>query len=77
VFSYTVDIADRAAIYEAAKRVKKEVGDVDLLINNAGILHARFFLDTDDDKLDKLIAINTMAHFWVGDHQPTKQAFRR
>jgi len=65
VFTYTVNIANRDEVYSNAKRVKNEVGDVSILINNAGILHARFFMETDDAKLDQIIDVNTKAHFWT------------
>ncbi len=77
VFVDTVDISSREAIYTAADRVKRELGDVDILVNNAGIIHTKYFMDTEDSNIRRLIDVNICAHFWVGDHQPTKQAFRR
>ena len=35
--SYLVDVSSREAIYTAAKKVKSDVGPVNILINNAGI----------------------------------------
>ncbi|XP_062919905.1 epidermal retinol dehydrogenase 2 isoform X1 [Mobula hypostoma] len=47
------------------EKVKREVGDVSILINNAGIVTGRKFLDSPDDLLEKTVAVNTLAHFWT------------
>ncbi|NXC94446.1 RDHE2 dehydrogenase, partial [Certhia familiaris] len=45
--------------------VKKEVGDVSILINNAGIVIGKGFLDSPDSLVEKTMEVNTMAHFWT------------
>uniref|UniRef100_A0A1I7ZMI0 Short-chain dehydrogenase/reductase 3 n=2 Tax=Steinernema glaseri TaxID=37863 RepID=A0A1I7ZMI0_9BILA len=65
VTSFTVDLSDRAAIYAAAEQVKAKVGGVDVLVNNAGILHGKLFLETSDEAMSKLIDVNVKAHFWT------------
>ncbi|TKR62464.1 hypothetical protein L596_026420 [Steinernema carpocapsae] len=65
VATWTVDISDREAIYVAAKEVKEKFGDIDVLVNNAGILYGKLFLDTADDAMSKLIDINVKGHFWT------------
>jgi NADP-dependent 3-hydroxy acid dehydrogenase YdfG len=40
-FTYSVDVGDREQIYKTAKKVQEEVGDVSMLILNAGLF---FFL---------------------------------
>uniref|UniRef100_A0A3B5KR47 Uncharacterized protein n=1 Tax=Xiphophorus couchianus TaxID=32473 RepID=A0A3B5KR47_9TELE len=37
VRTYTVDLSKRQSIYDAAERVRAEVGDVSILVNNAGV----------------------------------------
>lgn len=59
--TYVVDVSDRELVY----RVAKEVGDVDILINNAGIVSGRPFMDTPDELIVKTMQVNTMAHFWT------------
>ncbi|KAM3841715.1 epidermal retinol dehydrogenase 2 isoform 1-T3 [Vipera latastei] len=65
VHDYICDCSKRQEVYQVADQVKKEVGDVGILINNAGIITGRMFLDTPDMLLDKTIQVNTMAHFWT------------
>ncbi|XP_075776782.1 epidermal retinol dehydrogenase 2 isoform X2 [Pelodiscus sinensis] len=45
--------------------VKKEVGDVSILINNAGIVTGKKFIDSPDSLVEKTMEVNIMAHFWT------------
>ncbi|NXX70066.1 S16C6 reductase, partial [Spizella passerina] len=65
VHSYVCDCSKRQDIYRVADQVKKEVGDVSILINNAGIVVGKRFLDSPDSLVDKTMEVNIMAHFWV------------
>ena len=65
VTTYVVDVSDREAVYAAAEKVKAEVGPVDVLMNNAGIVRAGHFLDTDDDDNFKTINVNFIAQMWT------------
>ncbi|XP_071524250.1 epidermal retinol dehydrogenase 2-like isoform X2 [Panulirus ornatus] len=62
---YSVDLCDRHAIYAAAAKVKQEVGKVDILINNAGIVTGKNFKDAPDDLIQKTFQVNIMSHFWT------------
>ncbi|NXR64237.1 RDHE2 dehydrogenase, partial [Rhadina sibilatrix] len=65
VHSYICDCSKRQDVYRVADQVKKEVGDVSILINNAGIVIGKRFLDSPDSLLQKTMEVNTMAHFWT------------
>ena len=45
--------------------MKKEVGDVSILINNAGIVTGRKFMDCPDELIEKSLDVNFKAHIWV------------
>ena len=62
---YKCDCSSREDIYRVADLVKAEVGDVTILINNAGIVSGKKFLETEDWMIQKTFEVNTMAHFWV------------
>lgn len=66
---YKCDCSSREDIYRVADLVKSEVGDVTMLINNAGIVSGKKFMDTDDRLIQKTFEVNTMAHFWVSGHE--------
>ena len=38
--------SDKNSIYSSAQRVQSDVGEVDILINNAGIVQGKRLLDT-------------------------------
>lgn len=60
-----MDLSNREHIYETADRVKKDVGDIDILINNAGIVSGKKLFDCPDDLMEKTLAVNTSALFFV------------
>lgn len=45
--------------------MKKEVGDISILINNAGIVTGKKFLDCPDELMEKSFDVNFKAHLWV------------
>ena len=65
---YVCDVSDRNAVYDVANRVRQEVGPVTILINNAGIVSGKRFLETPDEKIIKTFEVNAISHFWVSDH---------
>ncbi|KAH9395084.1 hypothetical protein TYRP_005154 [Tyrophagus putrescentiae] len=60
-----VDLTDRGAIYAAAEALQSNAhfGPVDILVNNAGVLAGDLLLDSDDEAIERTMAVNTMAHF--------------
>lgn len=63
--AYECDVTDPEAVRRAGELVRKDVGDVTILVNNAGILHGGALLDLEDSQIKKTFAVNTLAHFWV------------
>ena len=62
VHPYSVDVSNVTEVIETAKRVKAEVGEVDILINNAGIITGnRDFKDFSHAEVDKTMAVNSNA----------------
>ncbi len=62
---YVCDISNREAVYSVAEEVLKEVGAVDVLINNAGIVSGKSILEIPDEKIELTFGVNTMALFWT------------
>ncbi|CAL1687951.1 unnamed protein product [Lasius platythorax] len=65
VYAYQCDVSNREQVFEVAKKVKKEIGDVTVLINNAGIMPCHTFLDYKTDQIRRLFDINILAHIWT------------
>ncbi|XP_024427999.1 epidermal retinol dehydrogenase 2 [Desmodus rotundus] len=65
VYAYTCDCSRKEEVYRVADQVKKEVGDVSILINNAGIVTGRKFLNCPDELIEKSFDVNFKAHLWT------------
>ncbi|XP_068949784.1 estradiol 17-beta-dehydrogenase 11 [Petaurus breviceps papuanus] len=65
VHTYVVDCSNREEIYNCAKKVKAEVGDVGILVNNAGVVYTADLFATQDPQIEKTFEVNVLAHFWT------------
>ncbi|KAF7670166.1 hypothetical protein LDENG_00068250 [Lucifuga dentata] len=65
VHTYTVDISCRRSIYQTADRVRAEVGDVTILVNNAGVVAGRRLLECPDELLERTLLVNCHTLFWM------------
>uniref|UniRef100_A0A8D0GZY4 Estradiol 17-beta-dehydrogenase 11 n=1 Tax=Sphenodon punctatus TaxID=8508 RepID=A0A8D0GZY4_SPHPU len=64
-YAFVVDCSKREEIYRAAEKVKSQVGDVSILVNNAGIVVAADLMATEDHEITKIFEVNILAHFWT------------
>ncbi|XP_004931746.1 estradiol 17-beta-dehydrogenase 11 [Bombyx mori] len=64
-YGYVVDLASREDIYRVAKKVEEQVGKVNLLINNAGVVSGHYLLETPDHLIQRTFDVNILAHFWT------------
>ncbi|XP_014208148.1 epidermal retinol dehydrogenase 2 [Copidosoma floridanum] len=62
---YKCDVTNREEVMRMAERVKREVGTVTILINNAGIMPCKPFLDHTTEEIQKVFEINIMSHLWM------------
>jgi len=62
---YVCDLSSRDAIRARADDVLADVGSVDILINNAGIVSGSPLLDISDEAIERTFAVNTLAGFWT------------
>nr|XP_014336514.1 PREDICTED: estradiol 17-beta-dehydrogenase 11 isoform X2 [Bos mutus] len=46
-------------------KVKAEVGDVSILVNNAGVVYTSDLFATQDPQIEKTFEVNILAHFWT------------
>ena len=59
-FAFTCDVAEREQVEDLAIKVKSEVGDISILINNAGVLYCRPFLQHSARQIENVISTNLM-----------------
>ncbi len=65
VLTQVVDVTDRAAVYAAAVAAQSQMGPIDILINNAGIVAAGKFTEMPDEKLSATIDVDVKALLWT------------
>ena len=58
VFAHVCDVTDKRRVYELARRAAEEMGQVDILINNAGHVMGGDLLDQPDEVWEKSISVN-------------------
>ena len=66
VVGYRVDVSDYELVVRSYAQVKSEVGNVDILINSAGIITSNKTFDCcSADEMDRTIQVNTLAPMYV------------
>jgi short-subunit dehydrogenase len=66
VHTYVVDVSSAAAVTQAAELVRKEIGDVHVLINNAGIVRGNgYFWENNLRDVEQTMLINSLAPMYV------------
>lgn len=66
--NFRCDVSKREDVVELASKIVKEVGDVSVLVNNAGIMPCHPFTMSSSDEIKKIFDINVFAHFWVSSY---------
>ncbi len=58
---YCIDVMNTQSMIDGAEQVKKDIGNIDLLINNAGIIVGKYFTDHTHEDIDRSMIINGSA----------------
>jgi all-trans-retinol dehydrogenase (NAD+) len=62
---FVCDVSDHDAVAAAAEKAKRTAGEVDILINNAGVVSGKRFLECSAVEIERSMGVNTMALFWT------------
>ncbi|XP_022176947.1 short-chain dehydrogenase/reductase family 16C member 6-like isoform X2 [Myzus persicae] len=64
--SYKCDVSKKEQIKDLHKKVRADLGPVDILINNAGIVWGHLYIDPAKDQfITDQVNVNLMAHIWM------------
>lgn len=66
--TYAVDIRDESQVADLAKKVKRDLGDVDILINNAGIVQCLPYQELSPSLVERTFQVNVLSHIWAAKH---------
>jgi NAD(P)-dependent dehydrogenase (short-subunit alcohol dehydrogenase family) len=64
--SVACDVSKKADVERAVEATVQAFGALDILVANAGIVHAAEFLDLEEDDFDRVIAVNLKGIFLAG-----------
>jgi 3-oxoacyl-[acyl-carrier protein] reductase len=60
---YACDVSDPSQVRETVSTVEKDLGPVDILINNAGVTRDNILMRMKDEEFDEVLAINLKGSF--------------
>jgi len=61
----TVDVSNREEVRKAADITRKELGEVSILVNNAGIMPCKPFLNFSEKEVEKIFSVNVYSQYWT------------
>ncbi|MFH4967435.1 gluconate 5-dehydrogenase [Gaetbulibacter sp. M240] len=64
-YGYVFDVTDEKAVQEAVANIEEEVGPIDILINNAGIIKRTPIIDMEVSDFNAVIQVDLVAPFIV------------
>ncbi|XP_019765008.1 short-chain dehydrogenase/reductase family 16C member 6 isoform X1 [Dendroctonus ponderosae] len=64
-FSFQCDITNRVEVLHVAKEVEAKVGQVTILVNNAGIMPCHLLNQHTCKEIESVFAVNLISHFWL------------
>lgn len=68
-YSFCCDVSSQIEVEKAAAKVKATVPQVDIIINNAGIMPCHPFLNHSIQEIDRCIDVNVKGCLWVSAAQ--------
>jgi len=64
-YGYQCDVTNIKDVGDVATKVRRDMGDVKILINNAGIMHVKSLLTLSEKDIRRTMEVNLIAHFWT------------
>lgn len=64
-YAYKLDVSKRADCFALADRIEKEIGTVDVLVNNAGIFKGSPVMEYSEEDMVRIVSVNQLGDVWM------------
>lgn len=64
-YTFVVDVTDKEAVYKTVESMKKNIGKIDIIINNAGVVAGKLFWELTDAQIERVFKVNTLGPMYV------------
>jgi len=64
-YGYRCDVSQRQDVARVAEQVRRDVGVVTILVNNAGIMPCNLMLNLSAEVIQRTIEVDLLSHFWM------------
>lgn len=65
IFAYHCDLMSREEIKEVSKRIKHDIGNVTMIVNNAGMSNFKSFVECQEDEFISTLRVNLFSSYWI------------
>lgn len=65
IFCYHCDLKSREEIEITSRTIKKDIGDVTIIVNNAGISHFKSFMECNEEEFISTLRVNLFSSYWI------------
>lgn len=65
VYPFALDVSDRGACLDLAEKLEREVGPLEILVNNAGIVEGASFLKMTESSARRMMEVNYFGLLWM------------
>lgn len=60
-----MDVSIQKQVEQVIKDIYRQLGEIHILINNAGILNCYLITDLKPEAIERTFKVNVLAHFWT------------
>lgn len=64
-WAYRCDVSKREDIHAVCEKIREDIGQITVLVNNAGIMPCKPFIKHTPEEIKKIFDVNVFAHFWL------------
>ncbi|EKM79866.1 hypothetical protein AGABI1DRAFT_113127 [Agaricus bisporus var. burnettii JB137-S8] len=62
---YKCDVSQWSEVEAIARRIRDEIGEPTILVNNAGVVQGKLILDLNEKDVQQTFGVNALAHWWT------------